>query len=255
MGFGITGDRHGQYISLFANRHLWHMYNSLGRLSSGLRLNSAADGPAQLVISERLRTQIGSLTQEIENRSALIGKYQSASSTLQELRSQLTDLRSLAVSAANEGGNDESAQAAYGTVGDLIVGSYNRTIETAEYNGSNLVDGSEGAVATVSELEGIDLSSAESAQASIALIDEAIDGLDEQIIEVGATQKNDIESHLASLRISRQNLIAAESQIRDTDYALEFSNFVRESLQARASLAMMVHNRVNAEIILGLLRS
>ena len=245
MGIGITGDRHGQYISLFTNRHLWNMYNSLGRLSSGLRLNSAADGPAQLVISERLRTQIGSLTQEIENRTALIGKYQSASSTLQELRSQLTDLRSLAVSAANEGGNDESAQAAYATVGDLIAGSYNRTIETAEYNGSNLIDGSEGAVATASELEGIDLSSAESAQASITLIDEAIEGLDEQIIEVGAT----------ALVLMTVFGLTAESQIRDTDYALEFSNFVRESLQARASLAMMVHNRVNAEMILGLLRS
>jgi flagellin len=255
MGFSITFNPSGRYAAGFADRNMMNAYRSLQRLSSGLRINSAADAPAELVISERLRSQIAGLSQKIENTSANISKYQTASSELSEMRSQLTDIRTLAVGAANEAGNSEAAQAAYAATAGHIVDRYNETIKTATYNGAELLDGSEGSVAEVKPLESVDLSTAESAQASIETIDKAINELDEQVVKVGATQRNDLESQMQSLEITRQNLIAAESQLRDTDYAAEFSSFVRGSIQTRASMAMQAHSRLNAEVILGILKA
>lgn len=92
----------------------------------------------------------------------MIGKYQTASSFVSEMRSKLIELRTLAIGAANEGGNSKSAQAAYAATADYIISSYNYILETAEYNGMNLLDGSDGPLAEVGELEGVDLSSAKS---------------------------------------------------------------------------------------------
>ena len=58
---------------------------------------------------------------------------------------------------------------------------------------------------------------------------------------MGATQKNELESHLASLHVSRDNLVAAESQVRDLDYATEYANFVSGMIRARTSVALMAH--------------
>jgi flagellin len=222
------------------------------RLAGGLRINRASDDPAGLVISEQLRSQIGSLNQEIENTTNLIHKYQAGSSTVSELRGQLTEMRSLAVSATNEGFNDEAAQAAYAATADYLVGTYNHTIDTATYNGMNLLDGSEGSLAEVTAIEGIDLSSAESAEASIAVIDEAIAELDSVQVDLGATQANELESRRSSLEVTVENLTAAESQLRDLDYAQEYSNMVGNMIRMQASAALFAHHRLGANTVLQL---
>ncbi len=228
------------------------MFRSLERLSSGLRINRASDGPADLVISEKLRTQIASLNQEIENISANIGRYQYASSSAGQLRSKLTELRTLALGAANEGGNDEAGQAAYEAAAVATTASYNHLIDAAEYNGTNVLDGSQGALADVSKLNDIDLSSPEAAVESLAAIDAAIAGVDQVVVELGATQKNQLESQRASLEVTKSNLISAESNIRDADYALEFTNFIAESFKRRASVFLLAHSNINASTVLTL---
>lgn len=255
MGFGINNDRGGLALAEYINLSYLNMQRSLGRLASGRRINSASDGPAQFVISEQLRSQIASLSQEIENTSALLGKYDTASSTVSQLRSDLSGLRSLAVAASNEGVNDEAAQQAYDMAADLMVDSYNDTASNATYNGSKLLDGSEGSLASISQLEGIDLSSAEAAQISIERIDEAINELDTVQAELGAVQKNELESQRSSLQVSLQNLQAAESRLTDTDFAMEFSRFFAERIKFHAGLAMMSHLITNSSSVLGLLES
>lgn len=255
MSFSIQTDLSGLAIYLAANRHMSLLSISFSKLASGFRINSAADGPAQLVISENLRSQIGSLNQRIENTTMQIAKYSTASSTLMELRSQLTEMRMLAVGAANEGLNDETTQAAYNSTAGYLVETYNRTLTTADYNGHNLLDGTEGSVTAVTTLDELDLTTAESAQASIVAIDEAITDLDRSIIDVGAAQKYELESTRSSLEITRQNLVAAESQIRDTDYLKEISIMMREQIQLQATLSLMAHNRFNASIILGMFQT
>jgi len=239
VALSIYNDSSRLAISSLISTSYLNMQSSFMRLSSGLRINSAADSPAQLIISEQLRAQIGSLNQEIDNLSAMVGKYETASSYLSSLRSRLTDARTMALAATNEGFNDEAAQAAYNTAAGLTVESYNSMLQTASYNGRVLFDGSEGSLASLSQLEGIDLSSAEAAETSIALVDEAIAEIDSAQVEVGSSQKYDIEARRASLEITMQNLTAAESQIRDLDYAMEYSRLVAEQLRFQVGLSIL----------------
>lgn len=251
---GITlNSLYGSGMSIISvNANLSTMYSSMRKLTSGLRINSAADDPAGLMISEQLRTQIGSLNQEIENLSSSISKYETVSSTVSTLRSNLTEIRTMAVAAANEGLLSEEARQAYVTAAGSLVENFNDIVENAEFNGAKTLDGSAGALAEVAELTGVDLSSAETAAASVDVIDSAVEELDAVQMDLAATQKNDLEGQRASLEITRQNLIAAESQVRDTDYAVEYSNFIGSMIRTQASLAMLTYSAVSGSSILKL---
>ena len=241
MGISIRTDL-GSAMTVFGlDRNLNDMYRSLERLATGRRINRASDDPAGLVISKQLQTQIASLNREIENISANIHKYQTVSSSVIELRDDLTELRSLAVGAANGALNSDEAQAAYATAAESIVNTYNRTIANAHYNGSPTLDGSEGSLAHVTELTGIDLSSPQAAIASLERIDAASSELDQITVDLGATQKNDLERQRQSLEITRQNLTAAESAVGDIDYAMEYATYTASMIRTRASMALMSH--------------
>ena len=253
MGFSINTNLAALGIARKTNDSYAALYKSMERLASGLKINRASDDPAGLVISEKFRSQIASLNQKVENTTHLIAKYETGSATVMEMRSQLTELRSLAVSAANEGFNNETSQAALDQAAGYVVGSFNNTADSAVYNGHNLLDGSEGSLANVSKLENIDLSSAEAAEASIMVIDEAIAELDSAQVEMGATQKNDLESRRSSLEITAQNLQAAESLLLDADYALEVATMVGEMIKVQSSLALMSHTKIQANSVLKML--
>ncbi len=231
------------------------LLNTMSQLSSGLRINKASDDPAGLVISEQLRSRIASLNQEIENTSAAISKYETASSTVMDLRSKLVDLRSMAIGAANEGGNDPASQEAWANAANDVVASYNQVIANAEYNGSQMLDGSAGSLATVTNLTDIDLSSAATAEQSIANVDAAMAELDSVQIDLASTQKYQLESHRNSLQITSQNLQAAESQIRDVDYARTYSRMVGGMIRMQAGLAMMSHSNMLGKGVLQLFGS
>ncbi|HKK21182.1 MAG TPA: flagellin [candidate division Zixibacteria bacterium] len=255
MSMTLYNDSTIQSNSYFLSQSWLGLYSSLSKLSSGFRINSAADNPAGLVISEQLRSQIGSLEQEIENYSDLVGKYQVASSTVSELRTHLTNLRQLAVGASNEALNSPEAQQAYQTAADSLVNTYNNLATNSEFNGKKLLDGSEGSVASVEQLASIDLSSADSAVQAIDTIDAAASGLDGVQTEIGSTQKNEFEARIASLSVTRENLIAAESQLRDTDYVTQYSNFIIDQFKFKAGLALVSHYNISSRGVLELLKS
>lgn len=231
------------------NSNLNDLYTSLARLATGRRINHAKDDPAGLMISKQLLSQIGSLNQEIDNLSANINKYQTVSSSVIELRDDLSELRSLAVGAANAGFNSEEAQAAYNIAAESIVNTYNNTVANAHYNGKATLDGSEGSLASVTDLTGVDLSSSEAAAASLEAIDAAGAELDQITIELGATQKNELESQRQSLEVTRQNLTAAESAISDIDYAAEMSRFTASMIRSQVSLALMGHSFMTSQSV------
>ncbi|MCD6249828.1 MAG: hypothetical protein J7J98_05830 [candidate division Zixibacteria bacterium] len=253
MGLGIRTDLGATMTVLGLNRNLDNLYSSLERLVTGKRINHAKDDPAGLVISKQLQSQIASLNQEIDNLSANINKYQTVSSSVIELRDDLTELRSLAVGAANSAFNSEEAQEAYAIAAESIVNTYNSTIANAHYNGAATLDGSDGSLASVSELMDIDLSSAEAAAASLEKIDAATSELDDITINLGATQKNEFESQRQSLEVTRQNLTAAESAISDVDYAAEMSRFTASLIKSQVSLALMGHSMISAKSVTSLL--
>ncbi|UCE23914.1 MAG: hypothetical protein JSU74_11525 [Candidatus Zixiibacteriota bacterium] len=255
MAVNMFNDSITSTISFYINMSARNMYSSLEKLSSGFKINSAADGPADLTISEQLRSQIASLNQEIENTNNLMYKYETASGYLSGYRSQLTELRTLAVGAANEGFNSEDAQQAYATAAESMVNYYNDAVSNAQYNGAALFDGGERSLGELAALEGIDLSSAEAAEASIEIIDRAAREVDALQVQIGSTQRHQLESHLSSLRITSQNLQAAESTLRDTDYAMEFSNFMAQQIKFNAGLALLSYANLSSSTVLGLIKS
>jgi len=228
---------------------------SAERLASGLRINRASDDPAGLVISEQMRSRIASLNQEIENTTGLLNKYRTADSAVVQMRRSLTELRTYAVAAANEGGLDEGARAAYQSAADNLVGSYNYMIDTTSFGTQVLLDGSSSAVVDLAKLESLDLSSAESAEAAISGIDEQIEQVDGQLAEIGSRQANEFESRLSNMRIEVQNLSAAESQIRDVDYLAEYASFIKNSLAVQAGVALLAHTSQTSQSLLSLLGS
>jgi flagellin len=234
------------------NRNYNDLFHSLERLATGRRINRASDGPADLVISLQLETRIASLNAEIDGISASINKYETVSSSVLQLRDQLTELRSLAIGAVNAGGNDEAAQEAFATSAELLVESYNRSISEAEHNGQATLDGSEGSLAEVSELTGIDLSTPEGAAASLEVIDSAASALDHVMMDLGATVKYELRGRQQALEVTRENLTAAHSQILDTDYAMEMSRFAAGLIRTQAAMAVLGHSLLNDRSVISL---
>jgi flagellin len=252
MDWSIRTNLGSKLSILSLSRNYSDLFHSLEKLASGKRINRASDGPAELVISMQLESRIVSLNREIEGVSSTINKYETVSSSVMQLRERLTELRSLAVGAANGGGNDDTSQEAFASSAELLVENYNRDIARAGYNGQATLDGSEGSLASISELEGIDLSSPESAAASLEGIDAAASELDHVMMDLGATMKHELRGRRQALEVTRENLIAAQSSILDTDYAVEISNFAAGLIRTRAAMAVLGHSLMTDRSVISL---
>ena len=121
------------------------MSQSLERLSSGLKINRAADGPAGLVISEQMRGQIASIKQAISNSEASVSMVQTAEAALSEVNNLLVSLRQLSIHAANEGANDERMTAADQAEIQNALDTIDRIARSSQFGSRILLDGSNGA--------------------------------------------------------------------------------------------------------------
>ena len=117
---------------------------SLERLSSGLKVNRGADGPAALVISEKQRAQIAGLNQAIDNSEKAVALVQTAEGALTEINNLLVKVRSLAIDSANSGVNDEDALAANQAEIDNALDTINRIANNTQFGTKKLLDGSAG---------------------------------------------------------------------------------------------------------------
>lgn len=119
------------------------------RLSNGTRINRAADGPAALVISEQMRSQIAGVRQAIDNSEVTISMIQTAEANLQSVSALLTNMRQLAIHASNEGANNEQMLQADQQEISNSIETITRIAETAGYGTLNLLDGSRGGMGSV----------------------------------------------------------------------------------------------------------
>ena len=156
---------------------------TLERLSSGLQVTRAADGPAKLVISEQMRAQIGGIKQAIDNSETAVSLVQTTEANLGEISQLLTGVRQLAIHAANEGVNDEVMLQADQNEIRNALDTINRISKQASFGNKRLLDGSNGAsgFTTGEYLEFVD--------ASLASKDSSTHGFDVKINQV-ATQTN-----------------------------------------------------------------
>ena len=128
---------------LLINDHA--MGKSLEKLSSGMRINRAADGPAQLMISEQLRSQISGLNQAVDNSETAISMIQTSEASLVEVNNLLTSMRALAIHAANQGANDANMLEADQLEVSQSLDTIDRITNNAQFGTKKLLDGSTGA--------------------------------------------------------------------------------------------------------------
>ena len=121
------------------------MGKSLEKLSSGMKINRAADGPAQLMISEQLRSQISGLNQAVDNSETAVTMIQTAEASLVEVNNLLTSMRGLSIQAANEGVNDPNMLEAIQLEVSQSLDTIDRISNNAQYGKKKLLDGSTGA--------------------------------------------------------------------------------------------------------------
>lgn len=137
------------------------LQKNIERLSTGLRINHAADDPAGLVISERFRAQIAGLKQAVDNSETAISMIATAEGSLTEVHSILTAMRDLAVHAANEGANDPSQLAADQAQIQSSIETINRIAANTQFGTKYLLDGSGDNAARVISAGGTDIDAVE----------------------------------------------------------------------------------------------
>ncbi|SDS92431.1 flagellin N-terminal helical domain-containing protein [Microterricola viridarii] len=250
---------------------------SLEKLSSGLRINRAADDAAGLAISEGLRSQVGGLTVAARNAQDGISVIQTAEGGLTEVHAILQRVRDLAVQAGNDSNNAKSRTAIQTEV-TALTDELTRVSASANFNGIKLLDGSGTAmtfqvgaggvaaedqivvnlatanVATVATAVGaLTFDTAANAAAAVTALDTQITNISEARAGLGAVQ-NRFESTIKSLNVSKENLSAAESRIRDTDMASEMVKYTRSNVLSQAGTAMLAQANQSNQGVLQLLR-
>jgi flagellin len=243
---------------------------AMEKLSSGYRINRASDDAAGLAISEKLRGQIGGLSQASRNASDAISLVQTAEGALNEVHSMLQRVRELAVQYKNGtlGTNDRTAiQSEVNQLRDEI----GRIGSDTEFNGIKLLDSGSttisfqvGAgdtqqitVATVSVgaqvVATVFALSSVSSQTDIQAIDDAINNISAARATFGSVQ-NRLDHTIANLASYQENLTASESRIRDADMASEMVNFTKLQILQQAGTSMLAQANQSPQSVLSLLR-
>lgn len=251
--------------SLKAQRHLSQTQNRLNqnitRLSSGLRINRAADDASGLAISDQLRTQVKGLSQASRNANDGISLIQTAEGALNEVFGVLSRMRELSVQASNEGTMDTTQRGYLAQEFELLESELDRIVSVTEYNGQKLIDGdistgvnfqigmrntgNDRISVTLSSVSGTQLgmndetlTSSTGAQKAITAIDIAIQTINTQRGTLGATQ-NRLEMTISNLGSMRENLQAADSRIRDVDVAEETAAMSRNQILSQAGTSVL----------------
>jgi flagellin len=250
--------------------------STLGKLSSGTRIVKAADDAAGLAISEKLRAQIRGVNQAERNANDGISMIQTAEGGLNESSNILVRLRELAVQSASDTVGDSERKFT-----DLEYQNLKQEMErislSTEFNGKKLLNGSGehydfqvginnndfedrikyDAARTNSTLDALGIgelavSSKQGSQASLAAIDGAIQNVSGQRAELGAVQ-NRLTSTISNLQTSSENLSAANSRIRDTDFAAESAKNAKMNILTNAGTSVLAQANAQGQSALKLL--
>jgi flagellin len=236
------------------------MSKSLEKLSSGFRINRAADDAAGLAISEGLRAQVGGLKVAVRNAQDGISVAQTAEGALTEVHSMLQRMNDLAVQYNNGTQNTES-QAALQAEFDALTSEIGRIQDNTKFNGVALFPAT---AATLTFQVGYD--NADTIDVAVAAVDVSgaaitdsnsvqtvITAVSTARADLGAIQ-NRFEHTINNLNVAVENLSASESRIRDTDMASEMVNFTRANILSQAGTAMLAQANQAPQSVLQLLR-
>jgi flagellin len=265
--------------SINAQRNLVNSTNglqkSLQRLSSGLRITRAADDAAGLAISENFRAEVRSLQQAQRNASDGISMLQIGEGALNETSSLLIRMRELAIQAAN-GTLGDPERATVDLEFQGLLAEIDRIAEVTEFNGNQLIKSTGvtvfqiGAGNTVNDrfsVSAVDagtsslglggsavaVSSLSGARAVLALLDSAVSQVASLRATFGTAQ-NRLESAIRSIAIAVENTKAADSRIRDVDFAAETAELTRNQVLQQAGVSVLAQANVSTQAALSLLQ-
>ncbi len=273
MGLRINSNT----MAMSAHRNLsisdGQLNKSMEKLSSGFRINRAADDAAGLAKSEKLRADIRGLNQAIKNAQDGISFVQTAEGALDEVHSILQRINELAVSASNTATSDGTAEQA--EVTELLkqidmIGASTKFAGNAVFSASavtfqvgatsvDVIEVTTQAMTSAAlddgtnnvDLTAIDLEAG--ASAAIDTVRDAIDVVNNLRANLGANQ-NRLEHTITNLQVTTENLSASESRIRDLDIAQEMVSFTRHQIMVQAGTAMLAQANQVPQTVLQLLR-
>lgn len=228
---------------------------TMQKLSSGERINTAADGPAELVISEQMRAQIGSLTEQIKGLEAHLNRNAATDAALGELTDVVREMRQIVQTASDEATNTPETGKVLQQQMTETVAAFNRQRAETGYGNQKLLDGSDGAVVAVPQMPDLDVSTPDQAREALSEVDRVLRSVSDLRLDVGAKTKNEYESTMRSLEVASQNLTAAESTIRDTDYASEQASYLRSIVQLNVGMAAQAQGQLTSDTVFKLLHA
>ena len=253
------------------------MSKTMEKLSSGYRINRAADDAAGLAISEKMRAQISGLNQAQRNAQDGISLMQTAEGAMAEVHSMLRRMRDLAIQAAN-GTNDADDKAKLQSEVAQLVSEISGIAIRTEFNGMKLLNGdiaevsfqigansnqtiqvgltdmrvTGGADATITALASLSIETGADAQAAVDTLDAAISTISATRSDFGAVQ-NRLEHTIKNLATTEENLQASESRIRDADMAYQMSQLTKNQILQQAGTAMLAQANMKSQSVLSLL--
>ena len=245
---------------------------NLEKLSSGYRINRAGDDAAGLAISESMRSQINGLNQATKNAQDAVGLIQTVEGALTETHSMLQRLTTLASQAANgtynstargnlqqevDQLNEEIDRIASSTdfngIKPIAAGNKNMTFQIGPSASETITVAQSSMMASSIGVDSISVEELSSANAAINTIKSAIDKVSTYRATLGAAQ-NRLEHTINNLKVTSENITAAESRIRDTDMADEITAFTKNNILLQASQSMLAQSNSVPQSILSLLQ-
>ncbi len=246
---------------------------STEKLSSGYRVNRAADDAAGLAISEKMRRQVRGLTQASRNAQDGISAVQTAEGALNEVHDMLQRMNELAVQAANDTNMSTDRTYIQSEI-NALASEISRVASTTTFNEQNLLNGSftgknlqvgseyqQAIKISISSMSAtslgvsasrVSVSSFVNANSAISAIKKALVSVSKQRSDLGAIQ-NRLEHTINNLNNVVENTTAAESQIRDTDMATEMVKYSNSNILAQAGQAMLAQSNQSNQGVLSLL--
>ena len=251
--------------------------SSIGKLSSGLRINGAADDAAGLAISEKMRSQIRGLDQAESNAQDGISLIQTAEGALQQTTDILQRMRELVIKSENSGVLEDRDVDAIEVELEALKEEINRIAQSTTFNGKVLLDGDykstelafkigantfdcDSLGVTIGDMQAtalgvgsLNVTDATNAATSLKCIDAAINTVSSERAKLGAAQ-NRMEYAIENISTTAENLTAAESRIRDVDMADEMVNYTKNNILQQSAMAMLAQANQQPQNILSLLQ-
>ena len=274
MGFRINTNIGAMNAHKNAVQNNVGLDKSLESLSSGLRINKAADDSAGLAIANKLSAQSQGLGQAIKNSNDGIGMIQTADGALEEYGNIMQRVRVLATQASNDT-QDADSRKYIGKEVTALLDEASDIASTTKFNGVKIMDATGGetgkftfqtgayadqtqqvdfgnntvaSIATHTKAS-IKVDTRTNAELTIGYMDTAIKNVDGRRATLGAAQ-NKLESTVRNISVTQVNIKAAESNIRDVDFAAESANFAKHNILAQSgSYAMSQANSVQQNVL------